>query len=688
MKTLKFEKIDHIEEMQKILNLQNKKISNFPYLKKKLEKLNLIRKNLQNPIQIKNQENFHENNIEEYTEILQNFKLYINLQKKNIYNFKWQSNINKKFIEKNDLDFEIGCMYYNYSVFYFNKGISLFCEKKNNKKNLLKNFLKSQNGFLECKKCFLRLEKNNFFFEEVKIENLEIYLKIVDCFILKSVYFFLEENFNKISLNEILNIHFQIFQNFEKNIFFFKKLNGDQFINSIAFLENLESLFYYHLNWFLILKVFILDLKKKENSLENDNAKKIGFLVFLNFNFDFLKKYEKNLSNEDFYFNLKDKIKDVLKNLVNLKKENENLNNNTNKIIEINFENLKKFSEEEFLINFEDYIKEKIEIKIEVNKKLLNEIKFFSENFIIKKNEFLKENRISKKIDIFKKERFKIYKKEKINVFLKILIIGIEKIKSKIKDMKNGDLLESKKKLKVLKKKSQKNKKYLLNLKKEIISEKSKKKKIEEKLKKIIFDYEKICENFQNINNKDYFYFEIILKFSNLFQNSKDNRIENFLSRLEIEFENNKNLIYLINLHYELNNLNSKISENENFQKNIFDFFFEQQKIGNLELDFCEENNLFLAFKTKFENFDLKQIISKINSNFQFISDFEIISQIDFFYDLSFNIDKNIESHNLIFDKMEEIKFMIDDYKKFLEIKKHQESFIITDFSGKNVLYL
>ena len=91
-----------------------------------------------------------------------------------LYKFEWKSNIDNENYIYNDFYFEIGCMYYNYSVFYFNKGIDIISKKKKNKKNLLKNFLKSKNGFLEIKKIFLKFEKKKilkkiFFFLNLKI---------------------------------------------------------------------------------------------------------------------------------------------------------------------------------------------------------------------------------------------------------------------------------------------------------------------------------------------------------------------------------------------------------------------------------------------------------------------------------------------------------------------------------------
>ena len=130
---------------------------------------------------------------------------------------------------------------------------------------------------------------------------MDFLIKIVDCFILKSNFFFLEENFENFSLEKILNIHYQILVKFEKNIFFVRKLEKKIFINFKAFLKNLESFFYYHLNWFLILKIFIIDIKNEKNLEKNFLEEKFGFLNFLKKNFLFLKKYQKILEKENFF---------------------------------------------------------------------------------------------------------------------------------------------------------------------------------------------------------------------------------------------------------------------------------------------------------------------------------------------------------------------------------------------------
>lgn len=332
MKLLRHKKIDFVDEMQILFKAQGGSFAEYVGLKDVLTDLNKIKDELgfEEGKKITKQKptiTIAQERIEQYIKTLFNMTIHFDLDKKKAtpFSFKWKGNISSSSYKNQNFYFEIGCMFYNYSVLYFNQGLELMntqdSAKSTNLKTALRYFRMAMWGFKESAASISKSLTTGTVPQELNSNNIGACYYVSAAMAYKCLYDALLPNFAQFTKDQARSFHKTAYLEFARAFGNLEKASEYQFENLKQLRATVKAYKFLHLCHILLTNSKEYEAKQKEDVTSGYIGLRIAFVENLKEFLGDLKEATKTLKTEE-ATNLYEEVAMEVKNLDNLLLEN------------------------------------------------------------------------------------------------------------------------------------------------------------------------------------------------------------------------------------------------------------------------------------------------------------------------------------------------------------------------------
>jgi hypothetical protein len=724
MYLLQSKPLEHRTEMVNLLKYENKSLGDFPGLDKYLKELDATKSELSfekgsTPKSQKPTITIMQEKIEQYIQILYNFTIHFEIPKKKpvAYQIGWKGESGSICINAN-FYFEIACMYYNYSVLYFNQGHQLLAEKDPKAyKTALRYFRIALWGFQEIQNCILKCVNTGTFPDELKSMEVNACYQLCLAYGYKCLYLFLQSHFATFTQDQINTLHRTVFSEFNKACFSLDQIKGKQFVDFKMLKMMVRTHQNYHLGWLYYNKACEYAQRHKDNVSEKHLGTQIAFITGLKQN---LKEIENALSV------LKDQESQSLLNDINgMVKKLKDLELENNKVYKNVIPGLDKLplgedSEQKVKPLDQPQVKKKLDDLSKIcagkysgyYKQLENDL-----NLSINKN----KNNLNALIENIEIKKLNEYKKNNIDVILRMVLSGTEEsLENRIKEIQKiyGGLHGYENIIKDLEKMGSENDAKAKKIKSIIEQDHIRDKEfhgqygikvlgIKEASNGLLENFMRHGTTLTGLRKKDAEIFEIYGRHKNLLKDIDSGKINKDLENMQTGIQNSEDVQNLVNKHQLLNQI-FKIHVDPK-KKNLFDFL-KSQNIENILQDvffnnrraddvFKELNDNLADKIEEFRNMieqmkkalgKITEIAEKINKDMSnnsssltyqqtLLSD---INEVHLLYSMLLN---NMEMHDNLLKGANCLEQIMNDYLLSKDTQKQEIIKNLNNFTGVNI---
>lgn len=263
--------LSHKAEIEKIFQYEKKTLGNFPGLGPYIGKLDQIRSTLQfgekdHFVEQKPNHTVHQNNIEEYIKILFSLNVHFEIPKKNVFQFSWKGKAKNAFVTNPNFYYEIACMYYNYSVLYFNQGYQLLLAKDlKNTKEALKFFRIAMWGFEQVQKNVQSATTSGLLLPEFQKQELDLNFEVCRGMAYRAFYVIWKDKFKNENPEVEATLNASIANSLQKAIQLASSQQGFQFEK----FDQLKGILQHYRVYHLVLN-FLFNIGKHAQLHEQD----------------------------------------------------------------------------------------------------------------------------------------------------------------------------------------------------------------------------------------------------------------------------------------------------------------------------------------------------------------------------------------------------------------------------------
>lgn len=322
MKLLAHKKISFVDEMQLLFKAQGGSYNDYVGLKDILTEMDKIQNELgfeegKQPPKQKPTITIAQERIEQYVKTLFNLAIHYDLDKKKAtpFSFKWRGYISSSFYKNQNFYFEIGCMFYNYSVLYFNQGLELMnsqgAEKQANLKTALRYFRMSMWGFNETTVAITKCLTSGTVPQELNGNNMAACYHVSAAMAYKCLYEALKPSFGQFTKEQAKSFHKTAYVEFTKAFNFLEKASEYQFDNLKQLRSILNAYKVFHLSQILLTNSKEYEVKHKEDITGGFIGVRIAFIENLQDYINELKDAEKLLKTEEVTKLYEDVVREV-----------------------------------------------------------------------------------------------------------------------------------------------------------------------------------------------------------------------------------------------------------------------------------------------------------------------------------------------------------------------------------------